>query len=188
MVHQMQQDKTIAPLERQSAVSASLVEVGRGIREGGNEADLKYFNGHLARYARTLHRVMELCLPGSRVLDIGSHYLHQAAALGVLGYEVVGIDVAAFSEQAPMKVRAARYNISNYSCDRMDLGEFLGGNEEAFDVILFTEILEHITFNPIRFWRRAYDLMKIGSLLYVTTPNCLTAFASISCLEKDSHA
>ena len=40
-------------------------------------------------------------------------------------------------------------------------------------MVVFCEILEHITFNPVRFWRRVYDLLRPGGFIYLTTPNSL---------------
>jgi 2-polyprenyl-3-methyl-5-hydroxy-6-metoxy-1,4-benzoquinol methylase len=145
--------------------------------------DIAYFSEHKLRYWRTLHRITELCPVGGRILDVGSHYLHLSAALRLLGYEAVGMDVAVFSDQEPLKLRATKFAIANHVTNRIDGGDFLLG-ADPFDLISFTEIMEHITFNPISFWRRIYALMKVGSVIYITTPNSLTPWKILHSLKN----
>src|SRR5690606_41501617 len=37
--------------------------------------------------------------------------------------------------------------------------------DDSFDVILFTEIIEHITFNPVEFWRQVYRVDRKSTRL-----------------------
>jgi 2-polyprenyl-6-hydroxyphenyl methylase/3-demethylubiquinone-9 3-methyltransferase len=50
-------------------------------------------------------------------------------------------------------------------------GDFLGDATDRFDGVMFCEILEHIAFNPVAFWRRVHQLIRRGGIIYVTTPN-----------------
>jgi len=43
--------------------------------------------------------------------------------------------------------------------------------ENTFDLVLFTEIVEHITFNPVNMWKEIYRVMKPGGRIVITTPN-----------------
>ena len=43
--------------------------------------------------------------------------------------------------------------------------------ENSFDLILFTEIIEHITFNPVSMWKEIYRVLKPGGRIIITTPN-----------------
>jgi 2-polyprenyl-6-hydroxyphenyl methylase/3-demethylubiquinone-9 3-methyltransferase len=69
--------------------------------------------------------------------------------------------------------------IANHSIEPGDFaaGLFLPDVSEEFDAVLFCEILEHITFNPIEFWRRIHQLLRVGGIIYVTTPNSLRLIA-----------
>ena len=40
----------------------------------------------------------------------------------------------------------------------------------------FTEIFEHITFNPISFWQKIHATIKNNGIIYITTPNSLTLY------------
>lgn len=168
----------------ESTVREALENVQQNVLENKNIQDIGYFTGHARRYERTLNRISELSPGKLKLLDVGSHYLHMACALELLGYEVHGIDVAAFSEQPLIRARASRYKVENYTVERLDFGDFWKGSEATFDVIVFSEILEHITFNPVAFWRRIYEVMKEGALIYLTTPNSMTPWKMASTFKN----
>lgn len=140
------------------------------VQHGGDQT---YFRNQLPRYKRTLARIQELRPAPCRVLDIGSHYLHQSVLLSELGYEVAGIDIELFTSADFVQERARTFSISNLTVNALETGDFLNGQEGRFDLIVFTEILEHITFNPIRFWGRVYELLSPGGMVYLSTPNAL---------------
>jgi 2-polyprenyl-6-hydroxyphenyl methylase/3-demethylubiquinone-9 3-methyltransferase len=135
-----------------------------------------YYREHRCRYERTLRRIKQTVPKGSRILDVGSHFLHQSMLLKLLGYEVVGIDVSEFSNHDSVKNLAREFEITNCCVNDISKGDFLLNYERQFDCILFCEIQEHITFNPISFWRRAYDLLKDNGIIYITTPNSLSLY------------
>jgi 2-polyprenyl-6-hydroxyphenyl methylase/3-demethylubiquinone-9 3-methyltransferase len=139
-------------------------------QRGGDE---NYFRHQLPRYRRTVQRIAALRPERCRVLDIGSHYLHQGVLLRCLGHEVCGIDIGLFTEADFVKDRAQAFGIDNITVNALEAGSFLPECDNCFDLIVFTEILEHITFNPIRFWRRVYELMAPGGIVYLSTPNAL---------------
>lgn len=88
------------PDDREEAIDIALRDVAALVAGDEYKADAAYFAEHKIRFERTLRRVTELCPHGGRVLDIGSHYLHLSAALRLLGYEVVAMDVGSFSRPA----------------------------------------------------------------------------------------
>ncbi|GEM_PF-616226 len=136
--------------------------------------DIDYFEFHQNRFRRSVERVMQLLPSGSTVLDVGSHYLHQSALLALLGYKVIGMDAPEFACLDSIRQRAEQFGIELYAVQEFDNGRFLLERGESFvDLVLFCEILEHITFNPIRFWHRIYDLLHTPGKIYITTPNSL---------------
>lgn len=161
-----------------------LREVEAAVRADGNDLDLAYLLEHMVRFERTIRRVAELAPEGGRVLDIGSHYLHLSCALAQKGYDVVGMDVSPFAGDDLMQRRAARLGFENRVIDKLEDGDFLAGEEGGFDVVIFTEILEHITFNPILFWRRVCELLKVGGFVYITTPNSLTLWKIMHVIKR----
>jgi 2-polyprenyl-3-methyl-5-hydroxy-6-metoxy-1,4-benzoquinol methylase len=156
------------PFATAAAVSALANLVGT--QQGG---DSRYFHNQLPRYTRTVNRIQNLCTPPCRVLDIGSHYLHQSVLLSKLGYDVTGMDIELFTGAGFVQDRARRCGIRNITVNHLESGDFLPDHAGAFDLIVFTEILEHITFNPIRFWARVYELLAPAGMVYLSTPNAL---------------
>lgn len=168
---------------RTSSAHEALATVAEDVQAISNEHDVAYFQ-HRPRYQRNLERIDELCPANGRVLDIGSHYLHTAAALKVMGFQVVGMDVSAFASAQVVRDRAARFQLQNVPVDDFAAGEFLPGHDDSFDVVVFSEILEHITFNPLRFWKRVYEVLRPGGTIYVTTPNSMTPWKIMSTIKR----
>jgi 2-polyprenyl-6-hydroxyphenyl methylase/3-demethylubiquinone-9 3-methyltransferase len=164
-------------------IDAAISAMRELVRAGGNGCDIDYWH-HEPRYRRTLRRVCELVPPGSTILDVGSHYLHLSSVLSLLGYHVLAMDVPEFAQDPFIRARAQKFGIDNHSVARLDGGEFLAGRENAIDFVLFCEIQEHITFNPVRFWKRIYELLSIGGRIYMTTPNGMNTWQVLSNLKR----
>lgn len=147
-------------------------------QDGG---DKKYFESQSHRFRYASARINDLCPKPCRVLDIGSHYLHQASLLRLLGHEVIGVDVPIFSTADFVVERSRMMGITNVTVTSLEGGNILadGDYDGMFDLIVFTAILEHITFNPVSFWRRIYELMSDRGIIYLTTPNGLRPAAML---------
>lgn len=156
--------------ERLREIDAALERLRDIVAHSGSAIDLSYLD-HIPRYRRTAQRLTGFVPRGAKVLDVGSHFLHQAVLFSLLGYQVVGIDVPAFAEVPLLAQRAESFGIENRSVARFEDGDFLSGHENTVDFVNFCEIQEHITFNPVRFWRRIHELLKVGGAVYLTTPN-----------------
>lgn len=156
------------------------------VESSGNAKDLSYYRQHEPRFLRITERLLTLAPPPRRLLDIGSHYLHQSGLLKLAGYDVVPMDLPAFSTIPFVASRAERFGLEQSSVDFDNVadGSFFTGVESEFDIVLFSETMEHITFNPIRFWRRVYDLMKVDGIIYITTPNSLRLLAFLGALWR----
>jgi 2-polyprenyl-3-methyl-5-hydroxy-6-metoxy-1,4-benzoquinol methylase len=146
--------------------------------------DSQYFEHQRARYVHNLGRIEKIQPAPCKVLDIGSHYLHQPILLRQMGYEVWGMDIELFTGAQFVKERSRMFDIPNIAVNTFENGEFLVGQENRFDLILFTEILEHITFNPVRFWHRVFDLLSPNGAVYLSTPNSLRPAAQAKALWK----
>ena len=142
-----------------SKVRLALAKLEELIGDANEPLDAAYFSGHSKRYQRCVGRVSALCPPGARLLDIGSHFLHQAGLFELLGFDVIGFDVAEFSGLDFVRQRAQQLDIENLCVASLERGYLLGREkEESIDCVLFAEILEHITFNPSNFWRQVHRL------------------------------
>jgi 2-polyprenyl-6-hydroxyphenyl methylase/3-demethylubiquinone-9 3-methyltransferase len=127
---------------------------------------------------------LELVPKDAEVLDIGGHYLHLSSILALLGYSVSAIDVPAHAKLPFVVDRARRREIALTAVEGDDIamGEILRAHGERFDAVLFCEILEHITFNPIAFWRRVHALLRPNGTILLTTPNSLKLLSVLGAL------
>jgi len=162
-------------------LNSAMAEVRNSTQPGHDAA---YFGEHEPRFRRTAQRITEIAPRGSCVLDLGSHYLHLASILRLLGYEVIAIDVSVFQELQFVRARAETFSIQMVATESAAMGDFLLDHDNRFDVVLFCEMLEHITFNPCDFWKRIHRLLKIGGKVYLSTPNSLQAMNVLSAIKR----
>lgn len=95
------------------------------------------------------------------MVDLGSGTGAFALRLADVGYQVTACDLVAENFQAGAAVRFVP----------TDLDEtILPGEEARYDAVFAVEILEHLE-NPRRCLRRAFELLRPGGRLFVTTPN-----------------
>jgi SAM-dependent methyltransferase len=133
------------------------------------EWEENYLNYHAARFLDTL----TLLGPGSgqRLLDVGAFPGHLTVAAHYLGYQVDGLTGRA--ESGPSLQMAAdrlgRFDIPLVLADVES--EPFPYPDTTFDVVLATEIIEHLHFNPYRLLRESFRVLKPGGRILITTPN-----------------
>ncbi len=106
-----------------------------------------------------------------KVLEIGSHYLHTSILLANRSFEVGAMDVEEFWQLDFVKERAGKFALNSIVENDISRLKSFKDIHDKYDLIVFTEILEHITFNPIPFWKLIYQILKPGGLIYISTPN-----------------
>lgn len=136
--------------------------------------DQRYLRHHFQRFADTKQRFLSRWdrKRGNRLLDIGAHWLHQSLLYAIDGFEVTALDLPITFEMANVRSLAQAHSI--VLLPNPDLAQATALRsipDDSFDVVLFTEIIEHITFNPVAMWREIYRVMKPGARIVVTTPN-----------------
>jgi 2-polyprenyl-3-methyl-5-hydroxy-6-metoxy-1,4-benzoquinol methylase len=136
--------------------------------------DHHYLRAHFPRFARTYQFGGEGLPPRSEVLDIGCHWLHQAWFFARAGHKVTCADAPNTLRLPSVQSAAAEYGIDLVSYTRIDLGQGLADlPDDAFDLVVFAEIIEHLAFNPLVFWKQVYRVLRPGGRIIVTTPNSL---------------
>jgi 2-polyprenyl-3-methyl-5-hydroxy-6-metoxy-1,4-benzoquinol methylase len=103
---------------------------------------------------------------------------HLTFPLARLGHEVLGLD---FHEASVQEARR-RYALPNLSF-RTDALEDLTGKGLTFDVIVCSEVLEHLR-EPQDLLAALRPLLRSGGGLIVTTPNGFGAFETLCRLER----
>jgi SAM-dependent methyltransferase len=128
-----------------------------------------YLDYHAARYLDTL----AILGPGKglRLLDVGSFPGHLTIAAHHLGYQVEGLTGKAESIPSLEMIvdRLSRYSITTALADVET--EPFPFSDGVFDVVLASEIIEHLHFNPYRLLKESFRVLKPGGRILITTPN-----------------
>lgn len=138
------------------------------------EMGAAYLRDHLQRFIRTKERLCRSfpLRPGARVLDIGAHWLHQSVLYALDGCAVTALDLPETLSIPEVRSLAEKHAIQLLTnSDLEHPGAFKAIADDTFDLILFTEILEHLTFNPVAMWREIYRVMRARARIVVTTPS-----------------
>jgi 2-polyprenyl-6-hydroxyphenyl methylase/3-demethylubiquinone-9 3-methyltransferase len=140
-------------------------------RAGGTE--LPYLRSHYARFAATKREFDRTWTEGPGVLlDVGAHWLHQALLWALDGWRVTAMDLPVTLDAAMVRSLAALHAIRLLPDANLEHPAALEAlAADSVDVVLFTEIIEHITFNPVAMWRAIHRVLRPGGTIVVTTPN-----------------
>lgn len=124
---------------------------------------LKYLAGKEAMYF-AVKDILEQDIDKSGViLEVGSGLGYLTYAISREGYNVTGLDISA---GAVKKAQASFGN--NYICE--DVYQYASKNLGKFDVVLLTEVIEHVP-DPAAFSDTLMSLLKPGGKLIISTPN-----------------
>jgi 2-polyprenyl-3-methyl-5-hydroxy-6-metoxy-1,4-benzoquinol methylase len=128
-----------------------------------------YLEVHAERYRATL----ELLGPGkgNRLLDVGAFPGHLSLAARHLGFEVYGLTGRAESTTSLGLVRD-RFSRNQIPIAMADVeSEPFPYGDEFFDVVLASEIIEHLHYNPYRLLRESFRVLRPGGSILISTPN-----------------
>jgi 2-polyprenyl-3-methyl-5-hydroxy-6-metoxy-1,4-benzoquinol methylase len=113
--------------------------------------------------------------PPCALLDLGAAPGAQSVALARAGYRVTAVDLGEASDEwgnQPAGTMAAAFERTGVELVVWDLAKvpypFAG---ETFDVVLLTEVLEHLRDYPLLALKEARRILKPGGYLLLTTPN-----------------
>jgi len=123
-----------------------------------------YVYSYRRRRSVALELVQEIARPGATVLDVGAAQGNFTLSLAELGYDVTWNDLRA---ELVDYVRLKH----EYGAVRYRPGEiFRLPQSEQYDVVLATEIIEHVA-HPDDFLEKIADFTKPNGFLVLTTPN-----------------
>ena len=107
-----------------------------------------------------------------QILDIGAHWLHNAFFYANRGQKLIVMDSPLTLELPQVRNAAEMMGAEVRPISRMEKADgFAGITSDSIDIVLFCEIIEHLAFNPIPFWKQVYRVLKPGGHIIVTTPN-----------------
>jgi 2-polyprenyl-6-hydroxyphenyl methylase/3-demethylubiquinone-9 3-methyltransferase len=136
--------------------------------------DDSYFRAHFGRFVDTkAFCERDAPLPaGSKILDVGAHWLHQTIFYALDGHRVACVDAPNTLREASVQRLAEAIGATLHVADILERGDGIAQlPDSSIDVVLFSEIIEHLAFNPIPMWKEIYRCLKPGGRIIVTTPN-----------------
>ena len=107
-----------------------------------------------------------------RVLEISSFLGVIDITLAKIGFEVHTYDIPEFQQNGNLNKLYSKYNVHPSSGYLKDVGKTgLPYPENHFDAVILSEVLEHLSFNPLPVLQEINRTLKKGGILYITTPN-----------------
>jgi SAM-dependent methyltransferase len=135
-------------------------QVEQSAREDGKAA---YFRLHRHRFAAIL-AAME-APAGARVLEVGVTPGHCTQLLVGSGYRVSGVDL----DPTRRQVLWSRLGVPVHQANLEQ--EPLPFEDESFERVVFSEVIEHLVFSPLPVLREFRRVLAPGGRLLITTPN-----------------
>lgn len=136
--------------------------------------DYEYLRTHFERFKSTFEFVFEGgVLPGT-ILDIGAHWLHLSAFFSDGANKIIAADAPITLKHHFVESAAKRLNIQLMQYTRLDLAQgIINLHNDSVDIILMSEIIEHLAFNPLVLWKEIHRVLRNGGRIYITTPNSM---------------
>lgn len=133
--------------------------------EGVNEWAKNYLSIKAEYYDELYERVTAIASPDDAILEIGAVPCQFTYLLDAGGYDVTGFDLDP-SRIAPF---TNEHGLDVLECD-IEREKF-PIESNTVDVVLLTEVLEHLRINPLHTVREIRRVLRPGGVLYLTTPN-----------------
>jgi SAM-dependent methyltransferase len=122
-----------------------------------------------------------------RLIDVGSYGSMVPAYVDLLGIRKITISKP-HQANAPASEKThladARYG-DKYPIrvDRFDVEGTFPYQDDTFDLVIFTEVLEHLSTDPMQTLSEINRVTKSGGWLVLTTPNCASAKSLLKLLS-----
>src|SRR3989344_6693628 len=131
------------------------------------ELSVDALSGHSKRYKDEIELISNQLKKG-KVLDLGASPYHLMYCLKKLGFDIWGVDInpnilKEFQKRSSLKVKKSNVQLNK-----------LTFKDSEFDLIIFTEIFEHLGVDPLGALREIRRILKPGGILILSTPNLYT--------------
>jgi SAM-dependent methyltransferase len=128
-----------------------------------------------ARYDIVLDLILADIPPPARVVELGAAPGEQSLGFARAGYQVTAVDLGLASddwEGAPAGTMEHAFREAEIELVQWNLDEQpYPLPDEHFDVVVMTEVLEHLREYPARSLQEVRRILRPGGRLYLTTPN-----------------
>ena len=143
--------------------------------------------GHTGRYATALNLLRNVAQPQMRVLDVASFGTIVPVLRWVLGFRditVTGLPMDGVEPHGKLQLPATPDG-EIFACayDRFDIEGPFTYADESFDVVILTEVLEHLTRDPMHTIGELNRITRTGGWLLLSTPNCCSLRSVLKALR-----
>ena len=135
-----------------------------------------YLKVHMKRFAETIGLLQPIIRPALRIVDLGSYGSLVPALRDLLGATDITL-TEPFQERKPASENSFLQNARNgvrypVHVDRFDIEGPFPYEDGRFDVVIFTEVLEHLSRDPLQTMSEINRITKPEGYLLLSTPNC----------------
>src|SRR5215207_2432017 len=136
----------------------------------------EYLKVHMTRFTETVSLLQTIVQPGMRIIDVGS-YGSLVPALKNM-FKISNITLTEpFQPDKPVSEDVYLKKARNgkqypFHVDRFDVEDTFPYADGSFDIVIFTEVLEHLSRDPSHTISEINRITKIGGFLLLSTPNC----------------
>ena len=147
----------------------------------------EYLKPHMRRFEKTVSLLGEIASPEMNLIDVGSYGSLVPALQVILGLKRISVtephqqDKSRSEDQClPNARNGGKYH---FHVDRFDIESTFPYPAGMFDIVLFTEVLEHIALDPVHTLSEINRITKVGGWMLLSTPNCASAKSVLKILR-----
>ena len=128
------------------------------------EWNSNYFKHQKERYTKDINFYANL-KDVKNVLEIGAAPFHMSVCLKELGFNLKILDLE--PKRFDWFIQKHQLDVFNVNVETDEIPV----NDASQDLIILTEVFEHLRINPIQTLNKIYSKIKPGGYFYLTTPN-----------------
>lgn len=125
----------------------------------------RYFYGQRSRYIDNYDMIKKFLSLNNRILDVGANPLYFLATLKRLGYHIEGLDINPNLDSDLIKKESLKITKCDIEKEKFPY------EDHSFDVVILSEVFEHLYVNPLHCMREIKRILKKDGKLILTTPN-----------------
>jgi SAM-dependent methyltransferase len=138
-----------------------------------------YLKVHMTRFTETVSLLATILQPDMRVVDLGSYGSLVPALKDILGVTNITL-TEPFQSKKSLSEDSFLHHAQigeqySFHVDRFDVEGVFPYSDASFDIVIFTEVLEHLSRDPSQTMSEINRITKMGGCLVLSTPNCASA-------------
>jgi SAM-dependent methyltransferase len=135
-----------------------------------------YLNVHMNRFIETVSLLQTIIQPEMRIVDVGSYGSLVPALIDIFNVSNITL-TEPLHENKPSSEDSFLKNARNgerysFHVDRFDIEGAFPFSDASFDIVIFTEVLEHLSRDPSHTMSEINRITKLGGCIVLSTPNC----------------